>query len=176
MVKTIQKTEKASSVTEILKDIYKVLDKTAEYRALHMKATCTKGCSSCCYLFTSMGVPEGLLIAEHLLQSGKWEEILPSLKQAALDNSFEGINKVTYFKKKLPCVFLKDNLCSIYEVRPAVSTSKQVSYRLAANDPRHLPRDASDLEQDLLPWDHPHDGGPEVCGGVLEVLRHKARP
>lgn len=86
MVKTIQKTEKASSVTEILKDIYKVLDKTAEYRALHMKATCTKGCSSCCYLFTSMGVPEGLLIAEHLLQSGKWEEILPSLKQAALDN------------------------------------------------------------------------------------------
>lgn len=122
MVKEIQKkarTSKPTLVTDILKDIYTVLDKVTEHRSKNMGATCKKGCDSCCYLFTSMGIPEGLLIAEHLLQSGEWEKILPALKQAAIDSSFEGVTKTSYFKKKLPCVFLKDGLCSIYDIRPA---------------------------------------------------------
>lgn len=107
-------------VVEILAELYKKLDPVAEKYAAEMKVSCRKGCAHCCYLFATATLPEGLLIAQKLLSSADWKEWLPKLKAASLEHCFVGVNKVTYFRKGLPCVFLGEgNLCQIYAERPA---------------------------------------------------------
>lgn len=112
--------EKGQPVTEVLADLYKTMDPFAEEYAAKLNASCRKGCAHCCYLLATATLPEGMLIAEKLLNSEDWESWIPKLRHAALEHSYKGINKVNYFNKGLPCVFLGEgNLCRVYAERPS---------------------------------------------------------
>jgi Fe-S-cluster containining protein len=118
-------------VSEVLESMYREMDPLAERGAKQMGSTCTKGCAHCCYLLTTATLSEGLLIAEKLLVKPDWKALLPRLRESALAHCYEGVSRVTYFEKKLPCVFLgKDNLCTIYDIRPACCR-----YHYVASDP-----------------------------------------
>lgn len=67
---------------------------------------CGKGCSSCCKMNVTISQVEANLIAEKL-----------GIKSKQLTNS-----KIHPLKEfiGIPCVFLEDNSCTIYDVRPYV--------------------------------------------------------
>lgn len=79
-------------------------------------STCTKGCFNCCYLLPIVSVLDGMRIAQRLLNQPDWEAYLePLATQARLQIR---ATKLQYFTGKHACVFLKDGLCSVYDVRP----------------------------------------------------------
>lgn len=108
-------------VTDSLKELYGVLDEHVEgILQSKFKASCTKGCASCCYLLATITFTEGLLIAEKLLEKPDWKSILPKLRAAAMKTDYTSITKTNYFRKGQPCVFLgEDKTCTIYDIRPA---------------------------------------------------------
>lgn len=107
-------------VSDSLRKIFKNLDGVMEKQAELMKTTCKKGCNNCCMLFATATIAEGILIAEVLLQKPDWRAFVQPLREAALRFCFEGVGAHTYLTKKIQCVFLKEGLCSIYEIRPSV--------------------------------------------------------
>jgi len=114
------------SLIDVVKEMYNAIDEIAERARKVAPVTCVKGCSHCCKLLTSITFPEGMLIANHLYESGEWKDWLPKLREAALANSYDGMNKGNFFDKALPCVFLKDDLCIIYEKRPVCCRTHMV--------------------------------------------------
>lgn len=111
---------KPVEVTDILRDIYSQFEVVLKVANEGMNVTCKKGCHHCCSLLTCISLPEGLLIAKHLLSNTDWESWLPKLRQACQEHDFDGLNKTAFFAKRHRCVFLnEENLCGIYNERPA---------------------------------------------------------
>lgn len=98
-----------------------------EYAA-KMGATCRDGCAHCCMLPASTTVPEMVPVVDHLVGRADWPELKPKLERAIRQNLLamqsvdltDKAQRDAFFKSSLPCVFLEENRCSIYEVRPAV--------------------------------------------------------
>ncbi len=79
------------------------------------KAQCTVGCSHCCKSRrVEVSLPEAFFIAEHIKQ-------LPDVEQSEIQMRLdEAVDTINNHKPLNECAFLKDDACSIYEVRPAV--------------------------------------------------------
>lgn len=104
--------------------------------------SCQKGCAACCRMLVPVSAPEafalrdyvGLLPAERreriaarlarvkslLLSHGLWRRLmeLSETSQPYDDEALEPINRA-YYALRVPCPFLEDELCSIYQERPA---------------------------------------------------------
>lgn len=105
--------------------------------------SCKKGCSACCQrIMVPVSPPEALalaammptLSADHRLrieqrltatrQRLEQAGLLPALKELAesprqrSDEDIDPINRA-YYALRLPCIFLENDACSIYEHRPA---------------------------------------------------------
>lgn len=93
-------------------DFYKKIN---EKYSAHMN--CKQGCASCCFVNLSIFQAEAyrILVWIFSLESDKKQELLEVLKQPmqAKEKNFQ--NKLTS-----PCVFLRNNSCSIYEARPTI--------------------------------------------------------
>ena len=80
---------------------------------------CKKGCSWCCYKQVGVSPLEVFLISEHLKNKRKTfslEDINSRL--IALDQITNGLPSEARMAAQLPCAFLVEGSCSIYEVRP----------------------------------------------------------
>ena len=80
---------------------------------------CKKGCSWCCYKQVGVSPLEVFLIAEHLKNKRikiSLEDI--KLRLIALDQITNGLPSEARLSVQLPCAFLVEDSCSIYEVRP----------------------------------------------------------
>lgn len=105
-------------------DYYDALDRAiAEAREAH-DIKCKAGCSACCKQAVTLSVPEALAILEPLLYEpvrrmwylrSTYQRITRQAKMCLDDQ----VNVQTWFEKEIPCVFLKEDRCSIYEDRPA---------------------------------------------------------
>lgn len=101
---------------------------------------CKPGCASCCHARVEVSDPEALHIAGEVRQ---WPEperlaLIARLRAKSMD---EGVS----LRDRLPCAFLREGLCSIYAVRPAVcrkahSLSAQACHAGAADIPQDLGR------------------------------------
>ena len=80
---------------------------------------CKKGCSWCCYKQVGVSPLEVFLIAEHL-KNKRIKISLADIKSrlTALDRQTNGLSSEARLAAQLPCAFLAENSCSIYEVRP----------------------------------------------------------
>lgn len=107
------------SITEALDAVYAEVDPQVEKHAKERGVTCRKGCSHCCMMLAIITLADGVYIAEELLRKEDWKEWLPRLVDASKEFCIVGIEKSMWFYKQVPCVFLKDNLCSVYEKRPS---------------------------------------------------------
>lgn len=146
-------------VTDSLQELYGALDAHVDgILKKQFKATCTKGCASCCYLLATITFTEGLLIAEKLLEKPDWKSILPKLRSAAMKTDYPSITRTNYFRKGQPCVFLgEDKTCTIYDIRPACCR-----YHVVASPPENCsflaPETTKTISLDLRPveervWD-----------------------
>lgn len=87
------------------------------------EATCRKGCDSCCYNLAKATLAEGALVAATLIERGTFDKYVPGLERAAkvaLEAEKEPDESLHYLKSKIPCAFLENGECSIYDVRPSV--------------------------------------------------------
>lgn len=111
---------KMVDIREIVREAYDRLEPLIQDHVKKMKSTCAPGCAHCCYMLTSISVPEALVIAQSLVQKPDWKALLPKLRKSAQDNCYDGIDNFNYFQKHIACPFLQeDNRCGIYDVRPA---------------------------------------------------------
>jgi Fe-S-cluster containining protein len=87
-----------------------------------LEIACRRGCGFCCHTWVAATAPEIFLIAHHVrgaaaVPSGDWLSAA-AIQDRAAGNT--GLDIAARFGAKLPCVFLRDNACSIYAVRPTV--------------------------------------------------------
>jgi len=104
--------------------------------------SCQKGCAACCRMLVPLSPPEAFALREFvrslpseqqgriaarlahtksvLLTQGFWNQLveLGESSQTPDDDTLEPINQA-YYALRMPCPFLEDNLCSIYDERPA---------------------------------------------------------
>ena len=104
--------------------------------------SCQKGCGACCRVMVPVSPPEAFTLKEGVEQlpaphrdriRQRLSKVKDALNEAGLlgrlvqlsetrtqlsDADMEPINQA-YYAQRLPCVFLEDESCSIYEFRPA---------------------------------------------------------
>lgn len=104
--------------------------------------SCAKGCAACCRMLVPVSAPEAFALRDMVAAlpearreaiRGKLAETAARLERAGLlaplreiaetdrpltDDLLEPINRA-YYRLKLPCPFLEDEVCSIYADRPA---------------------------------------------------------
>ncbi|MDR4465606.1 MAG: YkgJ family cysteine cluster protein [Nitrospira sp.] len=111
-------------------------------RELGKAVSCHKGCAACCRMLVPLSAPEAFALRawirsrptdqqEHiarrfseaktrLLAQGVWERLV-ALCDSSLttdDDMLEGVNR-SYYALRLPCPFLEEEMCTIYDERPA---------------------------------------------------------
>ena len=104
--------------------------------------SCTKGCAACCRMLVPLSPPEAYALMDSirswpaekqdriaarlaqaksmLLSHGLWHRLV-ELGESALppdDASLEPINR-EFYALRMACPFLEEDMCSIYDVRPA---------------------------------------------------------
>jgi Fe-S-cluster containining protein len=101
---------------------WKEITTKAQASAQRMGASCTKGCTGCCYLLAVVSFADAVVLAVHLVDSGTWEEWVPRLRAQALTLTRDGrhLGSREYFAQKVPCAFLdtQTGLCAVYRHRP----------------------------------------------------------
>jgi Fe-S-cluster containining protein len=130
--------------------------------------SCKKGCAACCRMLVPVSAPEAFALREmvaRLPEAGRqatlrrMAETRAGLERAGLlahlteiaetdrqlrDEEMESTNR-RYYALRLPCPFLEQEVCSIYEDRPAacrellVTTPPELCQDVVANPVRWLP-------------------------------------
>jgi Fe-S-cluster containining protein len=90
-------------------------------RAEHGRVACKAGCDHCCHQSVGVTAPEALAIAAHLRQASA-PELLAVVKVRLAERleRTRGLSADERFSPELPCPFLQQGSCSIYDVRPLV--------------------------------------------------------
>jgi Fe-S-cluster containining protein len=104
--------------------------------------SCQMGCAACCRMLVPLSAPEAFALREyveqlptdrrtHLLnrlsdtknrleQAGLWDRLndVAEASRPVPDEEFDPINR-SYYALRIPCPYLENEMCSIYEARPA---------------------------------------------------------
>ena len=130
--------------------------------------SCRMGCAACCRMMVPVSPPEAFALRDYIGQlpadrqtrvNDRLAETISTLKGEGLldrllemartttplsDEALDPINRA-YYRLKLPCPFLENELCSIYEARPAacrellVTSPATLCDNIADNPVRSLP-------------------------------------
>lgn len=104
--------------------------------------SCRKGCAACCRMLVPLSAPEAFALSEYveqlppdrrtlllnhlsdtkdrLIREGLWDRLndVAETSQPVSDEELDPINQ-SYYALRIPCPYLENELCSIYEARPA---------------------------------------------------------
>lgn len=136
---------KQMTVSEILDRMYQQTDKLVSEVSANQGATCRVGCSHCCSLLAIITAADGVYLADELFKKPDWEDWAKRMAEASKPFMYEGITKENWFRKRISCVFLKDNLCSVYEKRPAACR-----FHVAVSPPENCSPSAVDAKTATL--------------------------
>ncbi len=93
-------------------DLQKEVDKFVQYAKMEEVSSCKKGCSFCCKIKVDAYDAEADLILDHCEKNNIPIDVHKLKRQANMDQ------ETWMLSPDAACVFLKNNACSIYEVRP----------------------------------------------------------
>lgn len=112
------------------KDLQKKAEKSFDefFEKYQDQMTCAKGCSRCCIDGLSVFAWEAALISDWYFdlnedQKNQWKE----LQEKPQTNSRPFIDSDG--EENQPCVFLREDSCSIYEVRPSLCRTQGMALR-----------------------------------------------
>ena len=144
-IKFIQKKQ------QFFDNLYKQQDETLS--ANNETLSCFKGCSRCCSLFIGASVQEAEAIVYYLYRNEDklqrflenyptWREKVKKsgdlFRKPEQDDKSRNIGDLAaYARLKIPCPFLQNDVCSIYEVRPYVCAGLIVTTPPEWCDPDH---------------------------------------
>ena len=80
---------------------------------------CREGCSWCCYQYVSVTPPEALTLAAWLTERCTPEEReawIVQIRERAVQAQSKSVGR--YRLAKIPCAFLQDGRCTVYDQRP----------------------------------------------------------
>ncbi len=104
--------------------------------------SCRKGCAACCRMLVPLSAPEAFALREYveqlppdrrtlllnhlsdtkdrLIREGLWDRLndVAETSKPVADEELDPINQ-SYYALRIPCPYLENELCSIYEARPA---------------------------------------------------------
>lgn len=99
-----------------IQSLHASLDTVSQHwRSADEKIECQPGCASCCSARVEVSDPEAIHIARHLLSMP-----LPTLETIQAKLRANGQARASSRVARVPCAFLEQGLCIIYEHRPAV--------------------------------------------------------
>jgi Fe-S-cluster containining protein len=112
--------------------------------------SCHKGCAACCRMLVPLSAPEAFALRDwvrsrpmdqqdrivarfaeaktQLLSQGLWARLseLCNAPEQLNDDALEVVNR-EYYALRLPCPFLEEEVCTIYDARPAACRELLVS-------------------------------------------------
>ena len=111
-------------MTDHLQDLHhekgKIVDRFEHGVRSQFDVTCAAGCSGCCHQVVMVQPFEAALIASTLGPGDIAAVVSQGSRQiAAMDRLPLEQGVLAWLQRAEPCVFLRDNKCSIYEVAPA---------------------------------------------------------
>ena len=122
--KLLKKNKNLLFSNKIVKYLYEDLVTLSNHINTNVEANiaCKKGCSYCCNSRVEISQPEAMFIYTYIkdnLNQEQLESIFNRIKEiVSLTSNIE--NQNDYNKLQLPCIFLNNNECGIYEIRPFV--------------------------------------------------------
>jgi len=108
----------AANAVQFVNNLHRGIDKIAHQAAVHgPKPECTAGCAYCCRARVEATEPEIFLICREIRKhpGDEIKTLVLQLQKRVEEDLGNRLNS-----NRPSCVFLVNNLCSIYEVRPAV--------------------------------------------------------
>jgi len=107
-LKNLRTQNRLQTTREVYKAIDVFFDAAPEENKKEIQ--CKAGCTFCCFIEIDVSGDEAAVIIDHCRENGIEIDMDYLMKQAAVGRkTYSALSK---------CVFLKDNLCSIYSVRP----------------------------------------------------------
>jgi len=110
--------------------------------AVGQTISCQMGCAACCRMLVPLSAPEAFALREYVAQlptdrrtlllnrlsdtkdrvtrAGLWDRLndVAEASRSVPDEELDPINR-SYYALRIPCPYLEDEMCSIYEARPA---------------------------------------------------------
>lgn len=104
---------------------YDAVDKYMADAAKDLSFSCKKGCYHCCRQMVLATIPECIFAISKVIEEPSWqtfnEDYLKPTIAAQINGFLEvSLDPVAWFKTKTDCIFLKNNICMIYENRPLI--------------------------------------------------------
>jgi len=93
------------------------------HESLPKPIACKTGCHYCCFNQPVVTPPEALLIGHHVEQTFTDYEkqgLIHRIKHVVDVTHGKTPDEIAMIRYELPCIFLKDGMCMVYEVRPVV--------------------------------------------------------
>ncbi len=124
-----QDARRARRAAKVVLQLYREHAPYVAEAAAKMGVTCKAGCAHCCMLPATATIPEMIPVVEYLTSRCDWERRRPALERELTKQltEFADVNildeneRVAFFQRQLPCVFLSpDRRCEIFAVRPTV--------------------------------------------------------
>jgi len=116
------KNAKIKYIVKRAHSLYKATDKTMEEAKNLYRSPCSNGCDHCCYQMVSACVPEAIVALHSVWDNPTLRDNFSS-KLSRLAQEVDLLRKPDassrkWFDMHIPCVFLEDHKCVIYEDRP----------------------------------------------------------
>jgi len=134
-------------ITSIVPVARRLGDEAAQLVVQHTLAaghtiSCRIGCAACCRMLVPLSAPEAFALREYveqlpsdrqahllkrlsdtkarLMRAGLWDRLndVAEASRLVTDEELDPINR-SYYALRIPCPYLEDELCSIYESRPS---------------------------------------------------------
>ncbi len=128
----IENGEEGRGIIDAARLAYKLYDLSADRHPPPDPLSCKAGCSYCCHSFVAVTAPEAFLLAERFSEHVRDEGAMSVDEFLKRARPLAGMGPTArYDNELLPCPFLVDDKCSVYEVRPVVCR-KTCSYSVQA--------------------------------------------
>lgn len=133
-----------TSLVPLLRDFGAEVQNIEEARAAEKGRfrSCTKGCAACCRMLVPLSSPEAFRVMDYIRQlpveqqqrlaarleqvksllvsHGLWQQLIDvaESERPLNDEALAPINEA-YYSLRIPCPFLEENACAVYEERPS---------------------------------------------------------
>ncbi len=134
--------------------------------ATRARIACAKGCSFCCHANVEVTILEAIAVAHHVATR-------PDLAASALATAPKVAHMPPWIRYdlRIPCAFLRDGACAIYDVRPRACRA-HVSYNAASCEEVLTSGDSKSLPP-MVTFGWPRTVSKAIGHGTLHAIGHE---
>jgi Fe-S-cluster containining protein len=120
------KSAKEKVLKWILNELHRMDDAIRKFLSLDSlpePIECKPGCDYCCFNLPMITPPEAIVIGHHLDQTFsdcQKQTINKKIREIMKRIAGKRADEIFMMRHELPCIFLKNSMCIVYPVRPAV--------------------------------------------------------